>query len=60
MNKTVQNRWTKAIQQINFTGNLGRKNAEGQDMDVGTAMLFIIEKLKGTIQDSTQGTVKVF
>ena len=29
-------------------------------MDVGTAMLFIIEKLKGTIQDSTQGTVKVF
>ena len=49
----------KAIQQINFTGNLSLKNAEGQDIDVGTAVLFIIEKLKDTIQGSTQGTVKV-
>ena len=49
----------RAIQQINFTRNLIRKNAEGQDIDVGTAMLFIIEKLKDTIQDFTQGTVKV-
>ena len=38
----------KAMQQINFTGNLDR-----------AAMFFIIEKAKETILDFSQGTVKV-
>ena len=41
----------KAIQQINFTGNLERDN--------GAIMFFIIEKVKETILDFTQGTLKV-
>ena len=41
----------KAIQQINFTGNLDREE--------GTTMLFIIEKGKETVSDSSKGTVKV-
>ena len=41
----------KAIQQINFTGNL--------DPDRNTTMLFIIEGVKQTILDFSQGTVWV-
>ena len=39
---------SKAIQQINFTGNL----------DVNTAMFLIIEEAKETILDFSQGTVR--
>ena len=42
---------SKAIQQINFTGNI---ESTGQ-----TTMFFIIEEAKETILDSSQGTVKV-
>ena len=42
----------KAIQPINFTGNLDRV---GQ-----TAMFFIIEEANQTVLDFSQGTVKVF
>ena len=42
----------KAIQKINFTGNL--------DQGEGTLMFFIIEEAKETILDCSQGTVKVF
>ena len=41
----------KAIQQINFTGNL--------DQNRNTAMFFLIEEGKETILDFSQGTVKV-
>ena len=41
----------KVMQQINFTGNL--------EQDGNTAMLFIIEEVKETILDFSQGTVKV-
>ena len=41
----------KAIQQINFTGNLGRVG--------GSTMFFIIEKAKKTVIDFSKGTVKV-
>ena len=41
----------KAIQQINFTGNLDRAN--------NRTMFFIIEVTKETISDFSQGTVKV-
>ena len=41
----------KAIQQINFTANL--------DRDGNTTTFFIIEKVKETILDFSQGTVKV-
>ena len=41
----------KTIQQINFTGNL--------DWAAGATMFFIIEEVKGTILDFSQGTVKV-
>ena len=41
----------KAIQQINFTGNL--------DPDRNTTMLFITEGVKQTILDFSQGTVWV-
>ena len=41
----------KAIQQINFTGNLNRV--------AGVTMFFIIEETKETILDFLQGTVKV-
>ena len=36
----------KAIQQINFTGNLIRQNAEGQNINVNTIMVFITEETK--------------
>ena len=42
----------KAIRQINFTGNLNRKE--------GASMFLINEEAKGTILDFSQGTVKVF
>ena len=41
----------KAIQQINFTGNL--KTAEG------TAIFFIIEEMKETVLDFSKGTVTI-
>ena len=44
----------KAIEQINFTGNLS------QDEDVNnTAMFFIIEEAKETTLDFSEGTIKV-
>ena len=42
---------SKAIQQISFTANL--------DRDGNTAIFFIIEKVKETILDFSQGTVEV-
>ena len=42
----------KAIQQINFTGNL--------DWGGQVTMFFIIEEAKETVLDFSQGTVKVF
>ena len=41
----------KAIQQINFTGNLARDN--------GAIIFFIIEEAKETVLDFLQRTVKV-
>ena len=41
----------KAIQQINFTGNL--------DGDNGAVMFFLIEEAKEPVLDFSQGTVKV-
>ena len=41
----------KAIQQINFTGNLDRKNK--------TRFYFILEEAKETVFEFSQGTVKV-
>ena len=41
----------RAIQQINFTANLDREGS--------TTMFFIIEKAMETVQDFSQGTVKV-
>ena len=41
----------KAIQQINFTANLDRKE--------NTRLYFILEESKETVMDFTQGTVKV-
>ena len=43
----------KAIQQINFTGNLNR----GKNVNDNTIMFFIIEEVKETILDFSQGTV---
>ena len=42
---------SKAIQKINFPGNLERDN--------GVTIFFIIEEAKETILDFSQGTVKV-
>ena len=36
----------KAIQQISFTGNLSRKNAQDQDISANATMFFIIEETK--------------
>ena len=44
----------KAIQQINFTGNLAWEG------NASIKMLFIIEEAKETILDFSEGTVKVF
>ena len=43
----------KAIQQINFTGNLAWQGNEN------TTMFFIIEETKETILDFSKGTVKL-
>ena len=45
----------KAIQQINFTGNLNG----GEDVNDNRTMFFIIEEAKETILNFSQGTVKV-
>ena len=45
----------KAVQQINFKGNLSR----GRNINDITTMFFIIEEEKETILDFSQGTVKV-
>ena len=45
----------KAIQKINFTGNLYR----GEDLNDNTTMFFITEEAKETILGFPQGTVKV-
>ena len=50
----------KAIQQINFTGNLSRKNNEDHNINNNTIMLFIIKEAKESILDFPQGTVKTF
>ena len=42
----------KAVQRINFNGNLDRAK--------GLALLFILEEVKETVLDFSQGTVKVF
>ena len=42
----------KAIQQINFTGNI--------DQAAGEKMFFISEDRKKSVLDFSQGTVKVF
>ena len=44
---------SKAIQQINFTGNLER------DRNANTIIFFIIEEAKENVLDFSQGTVKV-
>ena len=44
----------KAIQQINFTGNLAWEG------NASIKMFFIIEEAKETILDFSEGTVKVF
>ena len=49
----------KAIQQINFTGNLGHENNDGQNVNDNTAMFFIIQEAKENILDFLQGTVTV-
>ena len=41
----------RAIQQINFTGNLDHKG--------NTTMFFILEEVKETFFDFSQGTVRV-
>ena len=50
---------SKAIQQINFTGNLNRKDNQGRNINDNTTMFFIIEESKETILDFSQGTFKV-
>ena len=42
----------KALQEINFTGNVDRNN--------GATMFFMIEEAKETVLDFSQGIVKVF
>ena len=42
----------RAIQQINFTGNL--------DRDGNTTIFFVLEKAKETVLDFSQGTVRVY
>ena len=46
---------TKAIQQIEFPGNLNR----GEEINDITTMLFIIDEVKETILDFSQGLVRV-
>ena len=43
----------KAIQQINFTGNLNRgRNADCEIINANTTMFFIIEEVKETILET--------
>ena len=50
----------KAIQQINFTGNLNRgRNAAGQIINAGAIMFFMVEETKETILDFSQETLQV-
>ena len=42
----------RAIQKINFTANLDRAG--------NTAIYFILEEVKETVLDFSQGTVKIF
>ena len=49
----------KELQQINFKGNLIRKNNQDQNVNDNTTMFFIIEEAKQTVLDFSQGTVKV-
>ena len=49
----------KAIQQINLTGNLNRKDNQDRNINDNTTMFFITEEAKETILDFLQGTVKV-
>ena len=49
----------KAIQQINFTGNLITQNTQGQNINDNIIMFFITEEAKGTILDFSQGNVKI-
>ena len=48
-----------AIQQINFAGNLNRKNNKSQDINDNTAIFFIIEEARKTILDFSQGAVNL-
>ena len=43
---------SKAVQQINFTGNLNRAE--------GATIFFIIEEAKETVLDFSKGTVNVY
>ena len=52
----VLNADPKAIQEINFTGNLNRQNAKGQNINVNTKKFFIIEESKETILDFSKWT----
>ena len=45
----------KAVQKINFTGNLN----QGENINDDTVIFFIIEEATGTISDFSQGTAKV-
>ena len=49
----------KAMQQINFTGNLVHENNDGQNVNNNTKLFFIIQEAKETILDFLQGTVTV-
>ena len=49
--KQAQDTDSKAIQQINFTGNL--------DQDGNTTMFAIIEEVKENVLNLSQGTVRV-
>ena len=49
----------KELQQINFKGNLIRKNNQDQNVNDNTTMFFIIEEAKQTVLDFSQGTMKV-
>ena len=50
----------KATQQINFKGNLNRKNNEAQNINDNTTIFFLTEEAKATTLHFSRGTVKVF
>ena len=47
------------IQKSNFTGNLSRKNVQGQDTNTNTTTFFITKEAKESILNFSQRTVKV-